>query len=227
VLETVFGSVLSADIAGNIGAVLLCLLVSLGLGVLIALLHGFRSRCSRSFVVTLALLPAVVQMVILLVNGNLGAGVAVMGAFGLVRFRSVPGSAREIGSLFLAMAVGLATGMGYLGFAVLFAAVIGGMTLLLDLTRFGEFRETERELRITVPEGMDYEGVFDDVLARYTSRYSLDEVRSTHMGSLFRLSYHIHLRDTAKLKPMLDELRERNGNLEISCGRFSAGTEAL
>ena len=152
----------------TLASLLLCSLVSLLLGLGIALLYMVRNTYTKNFVVTLALLPIIVQMVIMLVNGNLGTGVAVLGAFSLIRFRSVPGSAREIGSIFLAMAVGLATGTGYLLAAVLFLAMVGAASLLLTLMRFGEPRQFEKELKITVPESLDYEGVFDDLLGRYT-----------------------------------------------------------
>ncbi|MGI6269778.1 MAG: DUF4956 domain-containing protein [Candidatus Howiella sp.] len=229
-LNTLFGSILQTTTSGesfSVGGFLICLLASLLLGGAIALLHTFRNTCTKSFAVTLALLPAIVQVVIMLVNGNLGTGVAVMGAFSLIRFRSVPGSAKEICSIFLAMAVGLATGMGYIGIAVLFLLVMGTASLLYTLTRFGEHPVSEKDLKITIPEGLDYTNVFDDLFEAYTKKTELIEVKTTNMGSLFKLHYRVTLKNPAAEKALLDELRCRNGNLEISCGRVAFGREEL
>ena len=199
------------------GTFLTCTAVSLILGIGTAWLAGFRSRTSQSLAVTLAILPAVVQTVILLVNGNIGAGVAVAGAFGLVRFRSVPGTAREIGTLFLAMGAGLIAGMGYLGFAALFTVVMCAVFLLYSRLDFGAKKNASsyKTLTVMIPEELDYAGVFDEIFARYTVSHEQVSVKTTNMGSLFRLTYHIVLRDPAEEKEMIDKLRCRNGNLEI------------
>ena len=159
------------------------------------------------------------MLVVMLVNGSVGVGVAVAGAFSLVRFRSVPGTAREIGVLFLAMAIGLATGMGYVALAALFFVVIAGMMLLLTALHFGERAAAERILRVTIPENLDYDGLFDDLLDEYTTGWTLDRVKTTHMGTLYELQYRITLRDKQVPKPFLDALRCCNGNLSIICGR--------
>ena len=199
-------------------AFLVCTAVSLVLGIATAFLGMYRSKCSQGFAVTVAVLPAIVQIVILLVNGNVGAGVAVAGAFSLVRFRSVPGTAREIGVIFLAMALGLATGMGY----VALAAVL----LLLTRLDFGTRRTDERLLKITIPENLDYDGLFDDLLDTYTTAHTLERVKTTNMGTLYELQYRVTLRDAQVPKAFLDALRCRNGNLNITCGREQTG-EAL
>ena len=162
-----------------------------------------------------------------MVNGNLGTGVAVMGAFSLVRFRSAPGTAKEICSIFLSMAVGLATGMGYLAVAVLFVIIIGGMNILYNVVDFGGQKQVEKDLKIVIPESLDYTGVFDDLFKEYTSKCELLQVKTTNMGSLFKLDYRIVLKDIAKEKEFLDELRCRNGNLEIMCATNSYGREEL
>ncbi|RYD04941.1 cell dividion protein FtsZ [Desulforamulus aquiferis] len=198
---------------------LLCTVASLFLGLGVAYIYMYRSIYTKNFVVTLALLPAMVQIVIMLVNGNIGTGIAVMGAFSLVRFRSVPGSAREISSIFLAMAVGLATGMGYLGAAAMFLMIIGAMTILLATTGFGEQKKTEKELKITIHESLDYSGIFDDLFERYTKSAELIRVKTTNMGSLYELQYHIVLTNQSTEKELLDQIRCRNGNLNIACGR--------
>ena len=168
---------------------------------------------------TLAMLPAMVQIIIMMVNGNIGAGVAVAGAFGLIRFRSAPGSAREIGMVFLTTAIGLATGMGYVIVAAAFFIIIAVFSILLTLVGFGAGEEDERELKITIPEKLDYDGLFDDLLNKYTRYAELERVKTTSMGTLYELSYKVVLRDQQKSKEFLDELRTRNGNLSIVCGK--------
>ena len=200
-------------------AFFICTAVSLVLGIGTALLGMYRSRYSRSFVLTLAVLPAMVQLIIMLVNGNIGAGVAVAGAFGLIRFRSAPGSAKEIGLVFLATAVGLATGMGYVAVAAVFFVIIAAVMLLLTLARFGAGAAEERELKITIPENLDYDGLFDDLFQTYTRSAELERVKTTNMGTLYELSYKVVLRDTQGTKAFLDQLRTRNGNLSIVCGK--------
>ena len=204
----------------------LCMGTSLVLGVGTALLCSLKSHHSQSFLLTLAILPAVVQVVIMLVNGNIGAGVAVAGTFSLVRFRSVPGTAREIGMLFLAMAIGLATGMGYVGVAAVFFVVMAAFVLLLGALRFGAGDQLERELKITIPETLDYDGLFDDLFARYTRSARLERVRTTNMGTLYELDFRVVLKSPQVSKAFLDDLRCRNGNLNIVCGRV-ASLEAL
>ena len=165
---------------------------------------------------TLAILPAVVCIVIMMVNGNVGTGVAVAGAFSLVRFRSVPGSAKEIGAIFIAMGAGLVSGMGYLGYAVLYMVILSlVMALYVQIRAWEKNAGSEKTMVITIPEDLDYTEVFDDLLEAYTSRYELTEVKTTNMGSLFKLTYQLSLKDTSKEKEMIDHLRCRNGNLEI------------
>ena len=197
----------------------ICMAVSLVLGLGAALLSMYKSKTSRSFVLTLVLLPAMVQLIIMLVNGNIGAGVAVAGAFGLIRFRSAPGSAKEIGLVFLATAIGLATGMGYVVIAAVFFILFAMVWLLLTAIGFGAGTADERELKITIPENLDYDGLFDDLFQTYTSSAELERVKTTNMGTLYELSYKVVLRDPHKTKAFLDELRMRNGNLNIVCGK--------
>ena len=197
---------------------LLCLGVALVIGLMLAGFSMYRSRYTKSFVVTLALLPAVVCVVIMMVNGNVGAGVAVAGAFSLVRFRSVPGTAREIGMLFLAMGAGLVAGMGYLGYAVLFTLILGGANMLYSLLNLGSSKGSncDKVLGVTIPEDLNYSQVFDDIFEEFTQSSQLVKVKTTNMGSLYRLTYHITLKDAGKEKEMLDAIRCRNGNLEVS-----------
>ena len=202
---------------------LICTAVSLLLGMGTAFISMYKAKCTQSFAITLAVLPAVVQMVILLVNGNVGAGVAVAGAFSLVRFRSAPGTAREIGVIFLAMAIGLAAGMGYIGLAVLFFVIVAAVTLLLTRFNFGGSKRSERILRITIPENLDYEGLFDDLFQKYAENCSLEKVKTSNMGTMYELQYRIALKDAKIPKAFFDEIRCRNGNLNIVCGREAVG----
>lgn len=198
---------------------LICTGVSLLLGVGTALVAGYRSRSTQSLAITLAILPAVVQAVIMLVNGSIEAGIAVAGTFSLVRFRSAPGTAREIAAIFLAMAIGLATGMGYVGLAALLFLILAGAMLALTAMRFGQKEDAGRILKITIPEDLDYDGLFDDLFERYTTAHTLEKVKTTNMGTLYELRYRITLRQEPVPKVFLDELRCRNGNLNITCCR--------
>lgn len=210
-------SILGIEI--TLSSFLICTGVSLLLGIGIALVAGYRSRSTQSLAITLAILPAVVQAVIMLVNGSIGAGIAVAGAFSLVRFRSAPGTAREIAAIFLAMAIGLATGMGYVGLAVLLFLILAGAMLALTAMRFGQKEDAGRILKITIPEDLDYDGLFDDLFERYTTAHTLEKVKTTNMGTLYELRYRITLRQEPVPKVFLDELRCRNGNLNITCCR--------
>lgn len=210
----------------TLASFLLCTAVSVLLGLLLAVLNLYRNKSSSSFSVTLAMLPAAVQLVIMLVNGNIGAGVAVAGAFGLVRFRSAPGTAREITAIFLAMAIGLATGMGYVALAALFFLLIGFLQFVLTAVDFGGRDKEERQLKITIPEDLEYEGLFDAVFEQYTLGYSLQRVKTTGMGTLYELVYTVRLKDGRVPKAFIDALRCLNGNLSISCS-MTASAEAL
>lgn len=195
----------------------LCIGCSLVMGLLLTLAYIYRSRYTKSFVFTLALLPAVVCVVIMMVNGNIGTGVAVAGAFSLVRFRSAPGSAKEIGILFLAMGAGLIAGMGYLAYALLFTLIMAAVTVLYTRLGFGSKKQTQlyKTLTISIPEDLQYSEVFEPVLQEYATACELTRVKTTNMGSLFRLTYNLTLKPGANEKEMIDKLRCRNGNLEI------------
>ena len=221
--ESVFSSILTEG-SLSAGTFVLLLAAALVLGAVIALVYTVRGDYTKSFVVTLALLPAMVAAVILMVSGSLGAGVAVAGTFSLVRFRSAPGSAREIGAVFLSMAAGLACGMGCpLAAAVLTLAVcavyLGYMFSSFGEKRGGDLRKT---LQITVPEDLEYGGIFDDLFSEYTTQARMTRVKTTNLGSLNRLTYEITLRRPGVEKALMDALRCRNGNLEISLAERSA-----
>lgn len=230
-LETIFKGIFDTELTNviSVGNFFLCLGFSLLIGIIMALTYMYKSRYTKSFVTTLALLPAVVCIVIMLVNGNVGTGVAVAGAFSLVRFRSVPGSAKEICTLFLAMGAGLIAGMGYLGFAVLFTLIMCAVFLIYNrlCASLNGGAGKYKTMTVTIPEDLDYSAVFDDIFADYTSLHELVHVKTTNMGSMFRLTYNIALRDTAKEKEMLDRIRCRNGNLEISVSNRETASAEL
>lgn len=217
-MEAIFKGIFDNGMAQTIsvGDFLLCLGVSLVLGFIMAAAYMWKNEHTKSFLVTLALLPAVVCVVIMMVNGNIGAGVAVAGAFSLVRFRSAPGSAKEIVTIFLAMGAGLIAGMGYLGFAALFTVIMCAVFLLYNLlANKTENEKANKILKITISEDLDYTGAFDDIFEYYTNKNELISVKTTNMGSMFRLTYTITLKDTKAEKEMIDKIRARNGNLEI------------
>lgn len=201
----------------EIWSVLLTLSVSLILGLIISMIYRKCDVC-HGFPIILALMPMLVASVIMIVNGNLGASVAVLGAFGLVRFRSAPGTAKEIGFLFFAMAVGLASGMGFITLALLITLIAGTSFLILEKADFGNVKSNDRLLKITIPEDLDYDGIFDDLFQKYTTRSDLDRVKTTNMGTMYELSYLIRMRNMAQQKNFIDELRCRNGNLTIIMG---------
>ncbi len=212
----------------TVGQAVICAAVALVLGFLISASYLFRHRnATKSMAVSLVLLPLLVMTVIMMVNGNLGAGVAVLGAFSLVRFRSVPGSARDIISIFAAMAVGLACGMGYVVFAAIIAVIVCAVQILLAVMPFGEKANEDRELRIIIPESLDYMEAFDDIFTEYTSDCSLERVKTTNLGSMFDLRYRIRLKDNSTQKEMIDKIRCRNGNLTVALGHWRRDTEEL
>lgn len=199
---------------------IILVLVSLVLGGIMALIHTYRNDYTKSFVMTLAILPAVICVVILMVNGNIGAGVAVAGTFSLVRFRSAPGTAREIGAIFAVMGMGLIMGMGYIGYAALFTCLIGLAILMYSRFSADGKKSTRKILKITIPENLNYSDVFDEFLEKYTKAYKLKQVKTSNMGSLYKLSYEIVLTDPSIEKEFIDQLRTRNGNLEISLAEY-------
>lgn len=194
----------------------ICLGVALVLGLVVALVHKKTSRASSGFITTLAILPMLVSMAIMLVNGNLGAGVATVGVFSLVRFRSIPGNSRSILSIFFAMAIGLAIGTGYVTFAALFTVIVSALIAFMKFINFGENNMLNKKLTILVPEDFDYTEMFDDVFAKYTKNHKLIKSKTTNMGSMFELTYDIEPKNKINEKEFIDKLRVKNGNLKVS-----------
>lgn len=220
VIDTVEGTL-------SIQTASICMVVSILLGLVMAIAYMIQGKYTKQFVITLVILPVLVQTVIMLVNGNLGTSVAVMGAFSLVRFRSLPGSARDISAIFFAMVVGLATGMGFVSYAVIITVLVSIIMVLLSKSKLGDNKEEEKDLRITIPENLDYTEIFDDLFEKYTKIRSLNRVKTTNMGSMYELSYSVVIKSDSREKEFIDELRCRNGNLPIVCSRPVVGREEL
>ena len=199
----------------NLISILLCSLCSIALGLLIALTHKMTCRYNKNFLTTIAMLPVLIQTVIIMVNGNLGTSVAILGAFSLVRFRSLPGTSKEILSVFFAMTIGLITGMGHLVFAIIVTVICCLIMILLNKITIFDKNKYEKILKILIPENLDYTTVFDDVFNKYTQKVELDKVKTTNMGSMFELSYHVVLSKDINEKQFIDDLRVKNGNLKI------------
>lgn len=193
-----------------------CLGVAFILGLIVALVHQKTTRSSSNFVTTLAILPMLVGMAIMLVNGNLGVGVATAGVFSLVRFRSIAGNSRSILSVFFAMAIGLAVGIGYIGFAALFTVVVSALIAFLKFINFGESSYQDKKLIVLVPEDIDYTNMFDDIFANYTTSYTLEKSKTTNMGSMFELTYRLNMKKNVNEKEFIDKIRVKNGNLKVA-----------
>lgn len=205
---------------------ILTLLGALVFGTLSALVFSWRKPLSSSLSLTLVVLPVAMSMVVVMINGNLGMAVAVAGGFTLVRFRSIAGTGKEISAVFVVMTLGVICGMGYLGIAAIFFAVIAVLVIVLTLLHFGEGRN-EKLLRVTIPEDYDYEGLLDDVFAKYDMKATVDSVRTTNMGSLIDVTYRVSLQGETVPKAMLDDVRARNGNLGVVVRSASADREQL
>lgn len=196
-------------------SLLICIGCSIFLGVIIAFTYRSTGKYSKNFLITLSMLPLLVEAVIIMVNGNLGTSVAILGAFSLVKFRSLPGTSKEILCVFFAMTVGLACGMGHIFYATIITFVGCILILLFSKVNIFEMTGAVRELRILMPENLDYTDVFDDIFKKYTSKVELEKVKTTNMGSLFDLRYRVTMKSKANEKKFIDELRVRNGNLKI------------
>jgi len=221
-LKSLFSSTSSSV---ELWVILVCTLVSIVLGVIVAYTHKKTSNYSKNFLITLAILPVLVQTVMIMVNGNLGTSVAIVGAFSLVRFRSIPGTSKEILSVFFAMAIGLATGMGHVFFASIMTVIVSLAIILFNKIKLFDLSKEEKILKITVPENLDYTNMFDDIFEKFTKGVKLEQVKTTNMGSLFELSYRITLMSDINEKEFIDELRVRNGNLKIMLSHDISGSE--
>lgn len=209
----------------SIGTYLLSAAAALVCGLIVSLVSSFRNHISKSFFVSLIVLPLAVQTVIFMVNGSVGTGIAVAGAFSLIRFRSVPAKAKDIVSIFVAMTAGLSCAAGYVGIGVLFVLIACACLLLLSFVKMSS--EREQQLIITIPENLNFTGAFDDLFEKYTKSNSLVGVRVVNMGSLYKLTYRIVMKDEGEIKNFIDDIRVRNGNLDIQLLRVEGSAEEL
>lgn len=209
----------------SISSALICMGSALIFGIIIALVHMYSVKCSKNFATTIAILPLLVQVVIMMVNGNLGTSIAILGSFSLIRFRSMQGNSRELVSIFFAMAIGLAVGMGHISYAAIFTLITSITLIILQKSSFGIKKNDEKSLKITIPENLDYTNIFSDIFDKYSTNVELYKVKTTNMGSMFELSYYINLKDNINEKEFIDDIRVRNGNLTVNLGRISSDNE--
>ena len=223
-MNGLFSSIIGAE-GITLNTYIICTISALVCGVVVCLASAFRSKITKSFATSLVLLPAIVQTVIMMVNGNIGTGVAVMGAFSLIRFRSVPGKARDIVAIFFAMTAGISCATGYIGIAAVFTVLVCAVMIAIGFIPMKN--EKLLDMRITIPESLEFHDAFDDLFAEYTKSCNLIKVKTTNMGSLYKLTYRVHLKDYSKIKEFTDKLRCRNGNLEISFAKTEEKGEEL
>lgn len=224
-MENILSSIFTGSL--TLGQFLLAIGASMILGFIAALVFMYKNTYTKSFITALILIPAIETVVIMLVNDNLGVGLSVAGSFALIRFRSVKGNAKELAAVFLAMTIGIICGTGYITIAAIFTLMLCVVMFLLALTGFGKTSENDRYLKITIPESLNYDEVFEGVLAKYCTNWELDSIKTLTLGSLFRVDYKVTLKDASHTKKMIDEIRTRNGNLEIMCGRPATNREEL
>lgn len=224
-MSNIFASIFNGQL--TVGTFLLAIIISMLLGLILAITFMYRNTYTKSFVLALVLIPAIETVVIMLVNDNLGVGLSVAGSFALIRFRSVKGNAKELATVFIAMTIGIVCGTGYVALAGIFTLLLCLVIFVLTLTNFGKQSENERYLKITIPESLNYDEVFDSVLKKYTNSYELETIKTLTLGSLFRVDYKVNLKDPKDTKHMIDEIRTLNGNLEIMCGKPATNREEL
>lgn len=221
-----FNSILESNSGTlSISTALICMGAALIFGIIIALVHMYSTKCSKNFAITIAVLPLLVQVVIMMVNGNLGTSIAILGSFSLIRFRSMQGNSRELVSIFFAMAIGLAVGMGHIMYAFVFTLITSLALIILQKSSFGMKKNNEKSLKVTIPENLDYTNIFDDIFDKYTNNIELNKIKTTNMGSMFEVSYNISLKNNINEKDFIDEIRTRNGNLTVNLGRVSTENE--
>ena len=217
----------TADPIIEVGDFWLCIAVAVVIGIFVAFCYMYKNEFSKSLVISIALLPAIVTVLIMLVNGNIGAGVAVGGVFALTKFRSAQGTSKEITHIFLSMAIGLTLGLGFVGIAIILAIIVEGLNFIFTITKFGIINDTRRTLKVTIPENLDYTTLFDDLFEKYTSAHILTKVKLRNLGTMFRLTYSITLKNEKDEKAFIDEIRMRNGNLDVLCSKLQTQNEEL
>ena len=224
-MTNIFGTIFTGSL--TLGQFMLAIVSSMIMGLILAIAFMRKNTYTKSFISALVLIPAVETVVIMLVNDNIGVGLSVAGSFALIRFRSVKGNAKELVAVFIAMTIDIICGTGYVALAGVFTILLSIVLLALNLSNFGQESDKNRYLKITIPESLNYDEAFNEVLGKYTSSYEIDSIKTLTLGSLFRIDYQIRMKDIRQMKQMIDELRTRNGNLEIMCGRPATNREEL
>ena len=224
-MTNIFGSIFTG--AFTLGQFMLAITASMFMGLILSIVFMYRNTYTKSFISALVLIPAVETVVIMLVNDNIGVGLSVAGSFALIRFRSVKGNAKELVAVFIAMTIGIICGTGYVALAGVFTLLLCAVMFALTVTGFGKIPENDRYLKITMPESLNYDEAFTEVLDNYASSWELESIKTLTLGSLFRVEYSVNMKDPSKVKEMIDELRIRNGNLEIMCGKPATNREEL
>jgi hypothetical protein len=227
--DTIFQTAVT-DYSLSISSTLISVMAALLFGLVISIVYFIttpKKERSSSFTLSLIILPTIVAVVIMLIGGNLARAFSMAGVFTLVRFRSVPGDSKDISIVFLSMAVGLAAGLGYLTLGAVVTVVIGLAIIIVTKSGYGVTKQKEKQLKITIPEDMNYQGAFDEVFLKYTSFYELKKVKTTNLGTLFELTYEILIKDSSAEKEFIDALRCRNGNLNIMLGMKESNSQQL
>lgn len=215
-MDKLFNNIFQQTTMG-IGIFLLCILFSFIIGVIYLIAYKIKNETSRTMEVAILILPTIISVVIIMVNGNLGVGVAIAGAFSLVRFRSVQGNAKDICLIFMVMCSGLIIGVGYIGYAMVFSIVMGTLVVLSNMLILNNKKlQYKKCLKITLPDDLDYENIFDEILNKYTNYHKIQSIKTTNLGSLIKIKYDIILKEDTYEKDFIDELRVKNGNLEIA-----------
>ncbi|SDX54521.1 DUF4956 domain-containing protein [Paenibacillus sp. CF384] len=196
---------------------LLTLFVAIALGLLISWTY-MRTQVgyTQNFALTMIVLPVIVAIIILLIGSNVARAFSLAGAFSIIRFRSAPGDPKDIAFVLFTMAAGLACGVGSFGYAVLFTVVLCVLMFVLRAVNFGAKRATQKLLKVTIPENLGYEEAFDEIFNMFDVAYELRKVRTTELGSLYEVVYAITLDPQTNQKELLDAIRCRNGNLDIT-----------
>ncbi len=211
-----FNTIFNSTATGlDITTALICAGVALGLGIVVAITHMLTSQTSKNFLITLAVLPLLVMAVMIMINGNLGTSIAILGAFSLIRFRSIQGHAKELLSIFFAMMIGLACGMGHVLFGAVITVIAVIAIIFFSFTKILEPNKNQRVLKIVIPEDLDYEEVFDEIFKKYTKKAELVRMKTMNMGSLYKLTYNVVMKHGVKEKAFLDEIRVKNCNLKV------------
>ena len=224
-MTNIFSSIFTGSL--TLGQFMLAIVSSMIMGLILSIVFMYKNTYTKSFITALVLIPAVETVVIMLVNDHLGVGLSVAGSFALIRFRSVKGTAKELVAVFIAMTIGIICGTGYVALAGVFTLLLCFVMFILTVTDFGTENGNHRTLKITIPESLDYEDAFDEILKRYTNSYEPVSIKTLTLGSLFRIEYDIQMKDVSQVKEMIDELRTRNGNLEIMCSKPATDREEL